>query len=71
MFQRLRITLVQVKTGDTSENLVNVIRQIIYSLNQGKEITKKAYNKKNEFNKVIKQNGCCIYEHYYLIFQVK
>ena len=46
MFQRLRITLVQVKTGDTSENLVNVIRQIIYSLNQGKEITKKAYNKK-------------------------
>ena len=34
----------QVKGGDTSENLLNGIRQIIYSLYQAKEITKKIYN---------------------------
>ena len=34
----------QVKPGDTSENLLNGIRQIIYSLYQAKEITKKIYN---------------------------
>ena len=32
MVQRLPIALVQVKTGNTSENLLNEIRQIIYSL---------------------------------------
>ena len=32
MIQRLQITLAQVKTGNTSENLLNEIRQIIYSL---------------------------------------
>ena len=30
--QRLPIALAQVKTGNTSENLLNEIRQIIYSL---------------------------------------
>ena len=45
MFQRLPIVLTQVKAGDTSENLLNEIRQIIYSLYQAKEITKKLYNK--------------------------
>ena len=34
----------RVKAGDTSENLLNGIRQIIYSLYQAKEITKKIYN---------------------------
>ena len=34
----------QVKAGDTSENLLNGIRQIIYFLYQAKEITKKIYN---------------------------
>ena len=34
MFQRLPIALVQVKTGNTSQNLLNQIRQIIYSLYQ-------------------------------------
>ena len=32
MFQRLPIALAQVKVGNTSENLLNEIRQIIYSL---------------------------------------
>ena len=44
MLQRLLIALAQVKVGNTSENLLNEIRQIIYSLYQAKEITKKVYN---------------------------
>ena len=44
MLQRLPIALAQVKAGNTSENLLNEIRQIIYSLYQEKEITKKVYN---------------------------
>ena len=42
--ERLPIALVQVKAGNNSENLLNEIRQIIYSLYQSKEITKKVYN---------------------------
>ena len=44
MLQRLLIALVQVKAGNNSENLLNEIRQIVYSLYQSKEITKKVYN---------------------------
>ena len=44
MLQRLPIALVQVKDGNTSENLLNEIKQIIYSLHRAKEITKKVYN---------------------------
>ena len=44
MLQRLPIGLAQVKAGNTSEDLLNEIRQIIYSLYQAKEITKKVYN---------------------------
>ena len=44
MLQRLPIALAQVKTGNNSQNLLNEIRQIIYSLYQSKEITKKVYN---------------------------
>ena len=44
MLQRLPIALAQVKAGNHSENLLNEIRQIIYSLYQSKEITKKVYN---------------------------
>ena len=44
MLQRLSIALAQVKAGNNSENLLNEIRQIIYSLHQSKEITKKVYN---------------------------
>ena len=42
MLQRLPIALAQVKVGNTSENLLNEIRRIIYSLYQAKEITKKS-----------------------------
>ena len=38
MIQRLPIVLVQVKAGNTSENLLNKICQIMYSLYQEKEI---------------------------------
>ena len=44
MFQRLPLALVQVKAGNNSENLLNEIRQIVYSLYQSKEMTKKVYN---------------------------
>ena len=44
MIQRLPIVLAQVKAGNNSENLLNEIRQIVYSLYQSKEITKKVYN---------------------------
>ena len=41
MIQRLPIALAQVKAGITSENLVNEIRQIIYSLYRAKKKLKK------------------------------
>ena len=44
MLQRLPIALPKLKVGNNSENLLNKIRQIIYSLYQSKEITKKVYN---------------------------
>ena len=44
MLQILPIALPQVKAGNTPENLLNEIRQIIYSLYRAKEITKKVYN---------------------------
>ena len=44
MSQRLRIALAQVKAGNNSESLINEIRQIVYSLYQLKQITKKVYN---------------------------
>ena len=44
MLRRLPIALAQVKTDNTSENILNEIRQIIYSLSQEKEIPEKAYN---------------------------
>ena len=44
MLQRLPIAFAQVKAGNNSENLLNEIRKIIYSLYQSKEITKKVYN---------------------------
>ena len=44
MLQRLPIALVQVKAGNNSESLLNEIRQIVYSLHQSKQTTKKVYN---------------------------
>ena len=44
MLQRLPIALAQVKAGNNSESLLNEIRQIVHSLYQSKQITKKVYN---------------------------
>ena len=44
MLQRLPIVIAQVKAGNTSENVLNEIRQIIYSQYWAKEIPKKGYN---------------------------
>ena len=44
MLQRLPIAFTQVKAANTTENLLNEIRQIIYSLYRAKEITKKVYH---------------------------
>ena len=44
MLQRLPIALAQVKAANNSESLLNEIRQIVYSLHQSKQITKKVYN---------------------------
>ena len=44
MLKRLPIALAHVKAGNNSESLLNEIRQIVYSLYQSKQITKKVYN---------------------------
>ena len=44
MLQRLPIDLAQAEAGNKSENLLNEIRQIIFSLYREKEIIKKVYN---------------------------
>ena len=44
ILQRLPIALAQVKAGNTSEKLLNEIKQIIYFLHREKEIIKKVYN---------------------------
>ena len=54
MLQRLPIAPAQVKAGNTSETILNEIRQIIYSLYWAKEIPKKVYN--NIMNSIKLQN---------------
>ena len=44
MLQSLPIGLAQVKADNTSENLLNGIQQIIYSLFRAKQITQKVRN---------------------------
>ena len=44
MLQGLPTALSPVKVGNTSENLINEVCQIIYSLYQEKEIIKKVHN---------------------------
>ena len=44
MLQRLLVALAQVKADSNSENLLNEIREIVHSLYQSKQITKKVYN---------------------------
>ena len=44
MSHRLPIAIAEIKAGNTSENLLNEITQIIYSLYWEKEVTKKVYS---------------------------
>ena len=44
MLQKLPVAVAQVKTGNISENLSNITRQIVYSLFQSKQIIKNVYN---------------------------
>ena len=53
MFQRSPIARAQVMTGNTSENLLNVIKQIIYSFYRKKSYYK-SISQYHKFNKVIK-----------------
>ena len=50
------------KEGTTSENLLNKIKQVVYSLYRAKEITKKAYNNIMKSVKVWYKNEYYIYE---------
>ena len=50
ILQKLPIGFTQVKPGNTSENLINKICQIIYSLYLVKDITKRGY--KNIMNSI-------------------
>ena len=45
MLQRFPIVLAQVKVGITSENLINEVRQIIYSFYQEKKSTRQGCKK--------------------------
>ena len=42
MLQRLPLALAQIKSGNNSESLLNEICQIVFSLYQLKQITKKS-----------------------------
>ena len=44
MLQRIPIALAKVKADSTSGNLLNEIRQTIYSLYRAKDTTKNVYN---------------------------
>ena len=50
MLQRLPIALTQIKVGNISEDLLNEIRQIIYSLYREKEVSKKQGRSKGTSN---------------------
>ena len=49
--KQLKYQLAQVKAGNTSENLLNKIRKIIYYLYQANEVTKNLYN--NTINSIL------------------
>ena len=44
MLQRLPIEIAQVKVSNLSEDILNEMHQVMYSLFRAKEITKKVYN---------------------------
>ena len=44
MLQRLQITFAQLKADNTSENLLNEMRHVVYFLYEANQFTKKVYN---------------------------
>ena len=62
MFQGLPIALAQIKAGNNSDSLLNEIRQIVYSLYQSKEITKKVHNNIIKPIKILYKNRYNLYE---------
>ena len=62
MLQILPITLAEVKKDNNPESLLNEIRQIVYSLYQSKQITKKVYNNIIKSIRWNYTNGYYIYE---------
>ena len=62
MLQILPIALAEVKKDNNPESLLNEIRQIVYSLYQSKQITKKVYNNIIKSIRWNYTNGYHIYE---------
>ena len=65
MRQRLPVALAQVKAGNNSESLLNEISQVVYSLYQSKQITKKVYNS------IIKSIQYCTYKDERYIYEFR
>ena len=59
MLSRLPATLAQLKPGNNSQ-LINEIRQLLYSLYRSKKLTKTIYN---HLTNAIYKNGNNLYEH--------
>ena len=62
MIQRILIILAKLKIGNTSEDLLNDIQQILYSLYWVKEMTKKIYNRTVNSIKIWYKNEYDIFE---------
>ena len=59
MLRRLPISLARLKAGNNSEKLKNKIRQLLYSLDRSKKLTKQLYKSLTRF-----KNGNNLYEHW-------
>ena len=59
MLSRLPISLAQLKARNTSEEVKNKIRQLLYSLYRSKKLTKQLYKSLTDIFK----NGKNLYEH--------
>ena len=59
MLSRLPATLAQLKAGNNSQ-LINEIKQLLYSLYRSKKLTKTIYN---HLTNAIYKNGNNLYEH--------
>ena len=73
MLQRLLIALAQMKAWNTSENLLNEMRQIVDSLYRAKEINKTQYRyNRYKMNTIfMNSENSKTSDPYYLIFQIR